>query len=70
VLRRHVFRGLVLAPVLLLGGCQACVADSSAPQDTAQSHPAPGPSLSRFRPRPMLPSSQRLFLRDAGVGDQ
>ena len=61
---------LVLAPVLALSGCQACVADSSQPPDpSTESRPAPGGSLGRFRPRPMTPVG-RLILRDAGAADE
>ncbi|HEY1695411.1 MAG TPA: hypothetical protein VGL81_28895 [Polyangiaceae bacterium] len=69
MLRRFVFRALLLAPVLVLSACQSCVADSSEPQDLSQSHTAPGASPGRFRPRPMTPVG-RLLLRDAGAGDE
>jgi hypothetical protein len=61
---------LVIAPVLMLSGCQSCVADSSQPPEPSTGvHPAPGGSFNRFRPRPMLPLG-RLALRDAGDADE
>ena len=70
MVRTPVLLGLFLAPALMLTGCQACVVDSSAPPDpAAESRPAPGASLGRFRPRPMMPLG-RLILRDAGAGDE
>ena len=68
--RTPVLLGLFVAPALMLTGCQACVVDSSEPPDpAAESRPAPGGSLGRFRPRPMTPLG-RLILRDAGAGDE
>ncbi len=67
--RPTVLRGLLAASLLVLAGCQSCVADSSEPQDMSQSHPPPAGSLNRFRPRPMAPSG-RFFLRDAGATDE
>jgi hypothetical protein len=64
--RTSVFCGLLAAPLLVLAGCQSCVADSSEPQDMSQSHPPPSTSFSRLRPRPMTPAG-RFFLRDAGA---
>lgn len=61
---------LVVVPMLALAGCQSCVADSSEPQDTPSTHPAPGTSLGRFRPRPMTPAGRIFLLRDAGAGDE
>lgn len=71
MVRTPVLLGLLLvAPVLVLAGCQSCVADSSQPPDpSTESRPAPGGSLGRFRPRPMTPVG-RLMLRDAGAGDE
>jgi hypothetical protein len=69
VVRTSIFHGLLIAPVLALAGCQACVADSSQPDPTAQSHPVPAGSVGRFRPRPMMPIG-RLALRDAGDSDE
>jgi hypothetical protein len=69
VVRTSILLGLLVAPAVLLTGCQACVADSSEPDPSTESRPAPGGSLGRFRPRPMTPMG-RLFLRDAGDGDE
>jgi hypothetical protein len=67
--RTSVLCGLLAAPLLVLTGCQSCVADSSEPQEMSQSHPPPTGSLNRFRPRPMTPTG-RFFLRDAGATDE
>jgi hypothetical protein len=61
-----------LAPVLALAtlsGCQACVVDSSQPEDPQASRPAPGGSGVRIHPRLMSPVRQ-LVLADAGAGDE
>lgn len=68
--RLSVLRGLVLAPVLALAGCQACVADSSDPQEKTTSRPEPGAAPGRFRPRPMSPSGRMFLLSDAGSTDE
>jgi hypothetical protein len=70
VARLSVLRGLLLAPVLALAGCQACVADSSEPQEQATSRPEPGAAPGRFRPRPMTPSGRMFLLHDAGADDE
>jgi len=71
VVRNPVPLGLLLiAPVLVLSGCQSCVADSSQPPEPSTGlRPVPGGSINRFRPRPMLPIG-RLTLRDAGEADE
>ena len=61
---------LLVTPVLVLGGCQACVADSSQPDEPQASPRDPvGSGPVRIRPRLMSPVGQ-LVLRDAGDADQ
>lgn len=59
---------LVVTPALALAGCQACVADSSQPDQPA-ARPGPGGTGIAARPRLMSPAAH-LVLRDAGAGDE
>jgi hypothetical protein len=69
VVRPSILLGLLVAPALVLTGCQACVVDSSQPDPAAETPAAPAGSFGRFRPRPMTPMG-RLMLRDASAGDE